>query len=174
MNESPPSSFAVVGGGCFWCVEAVFERIPGVAEATSGYAGGDLENPSYEAVCAGTSGHAEVVKVVFDPQQVSFARLLEMFWLAHDPTTLNRQGADRGSQYRSIILAADAEQFAEAERSRAQAQAGFSRPIVTEVALLDRFWPEQEAHQGFYSRNKSNPYCQFNIVPKLKKLGLPR
>ena len=173
MNESS-SSLAVLGGGCFWCVEAVFERVAGVLAATSGYAGGDTQNPSYEAVCTGTTGHAEVIQVEFDGQQVSFRQLLEVFWAAHDPTTLNRQGADRGSQYRSIILAADADQLAEAERSRTEAQESFAQPIVTEIAPLERFWPALEEHQDFYRRNKSNPYCQFNIVPKLKKLGLAR
>ena len=164
--------FAVVGGGCFWCVEAVFQRLPGVEAVLSGYAGGDLANPTYQAVCTGSTGHAEAVRISFDAQKLSFARLLEVFWAAHDPTTLNRQGADRGSQYRSIILAADDEQLQAAERSRQDAQRLFSRPIVTEIRMLDRFWPADDDHQNFYSNNPANPYCQFNIVPKLKKLGL--
>ena len=163
---------AVLGGGCFWCVEAVFERVPGVIAATSGYAGGELADPSYEAVCTGTTGHAEVVKIDFDPGRVDFSGLLDVFWAAHDPTTPNQQGVDRGSQYRSIILAVDDGQVQQAQRSREAAQGRFSRPIVTEIVRLERFWPALDSHQGFYRNNSSNPYCQFNIVPKLKKLGL--
>jgi peptide-methionine (S)-S-oxide reductase len=171
-NGGPPLHLATLGGGCFWCVEAVFERLPGVKSVTAGYAGGALANPDYRRVCSGTTGHAEVVQIAFDPAVISFARLLEVFWLAHDPTTLNRQGADEGPQYRSIILHHDEAQRVAAEESRAAAQAKFDAPIVTEIVPLEKFWPAEEYHQDFFRNNPRQPYCLATIPPKLRKLGL--
>lgn len=162
---------ATLGGGCFWCVEAVFETEPGVTAVASGYAGGTTVDPSYEDVCSGTTGHAEVVQITFDPAQVTYARLLELFWLAHDPTTLNRQGADQGTQYRSVILYHDAAQKETAEKSKAAAQARFRNSIVTEIAPLETFYPAENYHQDYFRRNGRAPYCQMVISPKLRKLG---
>lgn len=168
-NESK-SSAATLGGGCFWCVEAVFERLPGVSSVVSGYAGGATRNPTYESVCGGRTGHAEVIQITFDPGVISFAELLEVFWLVHDPTTLNRQGADVGTQYRSIILYHDEQQRETAEASRAAMQDAIGRPVVTEIAPLTDFYPAEEYHQEFFQRNPAQPYCQATIPPKLKKL----
>ncbi len=163
---------AVLGGGCFWCLEAVSQRVPGVLGVGSGYAGGQLPDPTYRQVCAGGTGHAEVVRISFDPDAVSYASLLELFWQAHDPTTPDRQGNDVGPQYRSIILHAGPEQEREARASVLQAQQGFSAPIVTEVAQLDKFWPAEPEHSDYYNSHRTAPYCMFLIAPKLKKLGL--
>ncbi len=160
------------GGGCFWCVEAVFERLPGVKSVTSGYAGSPMPKPDYKMICTGTTGHAEVVQIEFDPAVTSFERLLEIFWLAHDPTTLNRQGADAGTQYRSIILYHDDAQRAATEKLKAAAQAKFSSPIVTEIVPLEKFWPAEDYHQDFFQNNPRQPYCLATIPAKLKKLGL--
>ena len=168
MSEKNAS--IVLGGGCFWCLEAVFETIPGVRRVVSGYAGGESPNPTYESVCSGTTGHAEVVKVEFDPEVVSPGDLLEKFWQCHDPTTPDRQGADVGSQYRSVILYADDTQREIAENSRKQAAARFRDPIVTEIAPLDRFHEAEAYHQGYFRNNPSAPYCLFVIRPKLEKL----
>jgi peptide-methionine (S)-S-oxide reductase len=153
-------------------VEAVFERIEGVVEATSGYAGGTTENPTYEEVCTGTTGHAEVVQIEYDPEKISYDELLELFWKAHDPTTLNRQGADVGTQYRSIILYHSEDQRERAEQSMAGAVKDFKDPIVTEIVELERFYPAEAYHQDFYEQNKSYGYCRVVITPKLKKMGL--
>lgn len=161
---------ATLGGGCFWCMEAVFEREPGVLSVTSGYAGGKTENPTYEDVCGGDTGHAEVVRIEFDPQKISYAKLLDLFWDAHDPTTLNRQGADEGTQYRSVILAENAEQATIARESKARAQSKFSSPIVTEIATLEKFYPAETGHQDFYRQNPLHPYNMAVIRPKLRKL----
>jgi peptide-methionine (S)-S-oxide reductase len=161
---------ATLGGGCFWCMEAVYERLPGVISVTSGYAGGHTENPTYKQVCSGNTGHAEVTQIVFDPAKISYAKLLEVFWQAHDPTTLNRQGADVGTQYRSIILYGDEQQKQIAEKSKAAAQASFLKPIVTEIVPLKKFYPAEDYHQGYYDANGNAPYCQAVIAPKLEKL----
>lgn len=168
-NDST-SSTATLGGGCFWCVEAVFQRLPGVSSVVSGYAGGATRNPTYESVCGGRTGHAEVIQITFDPAVISFAELLEVFWLVHDPTTLNRQGADVGTQYRSIVLHHDDAQRETAEASRAALEAAIGRPVVTEIAPLTDFYPAEDYHQEFYQRNPAQPYCQATIPPKLKKL----
>jgi peptide-methionine (S)-S-oxide reductase len=166
---------ATFGGGCFWCVDAVYQYVPGVTKITSGYAGGAVPNPTYEQVCTGRTGHAEVVQITYDPSKVSYDQLLDLFWKAHDPTTLNRQGADHGTQYRSIILTSTPEEAAAAEASKKKAQAQFPDPIVTEIVPLTTFYPAEEYHQDYYSNNKQkNPYCQMVIAPKLKKLGLPQ
>lgn len=162
---------AVLGGGCFWCVEAVFRDLRGVLAVKSGYAGGLAENPTYKLVCTGTTGHAEVVRVTYDPAQISYADLLRVFFTVHDPTTLNRQGADVGTQYRSVILVRG-----EAERKTAEAviaeiaAAGlYDAPIVTEIAPLDRFWPAEEEHDDYFARNPWSGYCQAVVAPKVVK-----
>lgn len=163
-------STIVLGGGCFWCIEALYEALDGVTAVRSGYAGGHVENPSYTQVTSGKTGHAEVVEVRYDPRQVSLEELLDFFWKAHDPTTLNRQGADVGPQYRSIILPADEAQRAIAEASMKAAASRFSSPIVTEIKDLVTFYEAEAYHQDFYDQNPNAPYCQFVIAPKLKKL----
>ena len=170
-SEAPSKAASLVlGGGCFWCVEALYERLDGVIGVVSGYAGGSVPNPTYKAVCSGSTGHAEVVRIDFDPQLVSLRELLDFFWVAHDPTTLNRQGADVGTQYRSIILYADAEQKFAAEASLSAAAKQFSKPIVTELAPLTDFYPAEVEHQDYFQNNPNAPYCRFVIAPKLKKL----
>jgi peptide-methionine (S)-S-oxide reductase len=161
-----------LAGGCFWCTEAVFVRIPGVVTSVSGYANGTKDNPTYQQVCTGTTGHAEVVQLTYDPAVVSFEALLELFWKAHDPTTLNRQGADTGTQYRSGIYTTSEAQLAAARASKEKAQAAHGGKIVTEVVPLTRFWPAEEYHQNYFERNPEQSYCRATIPPKLKKLGL--
>jgi len=174
MNTIPATPMllerATFGGGCFWCVEAVFERIPGVRSVVSGYAGGHTESPTYKEVCAGDTGHAEVVQIEFDPKQVSYEQLLDWFWHAHDPTTLNRQGNDVGTQYRSVIFYHDDAQKITAEKSKTAAASRFSRPIVTEVRPLPQFYKAEGYHQDYYRNNPNYPYCQIVIRPKLDKL----
>ncbi len=161
-----------LGAGCFWCVEAVFEQLDGVESVQAGYAGGDVPNPTYDAVCSGSTGHAEVAQVVFDTGMISVAEILEMFWKSHDPTTLNRQGADVGTQYRSAIFYHNEEQRRIAEASKNAAQEYFDDPIVTEISPLDRFWVAENYHQDYYRNNRNAPYCQVVIAPKLRKLNL--
>ncbi len=177
MNAGPESTnapqkleTATFGGGCFWCAEAVFQRIPGVKSVTSGYAGGSTPNPTYEQVCTDTTGHAEVVQIEFDPSIITYDKLLEVFWEAHDPTTLNRQGNDSGTQYRSIILYSNEAQKIAAEKSKAEAARHFSSPITTEIVLLKKFYPAEKHHQNYYNEHQSQGYCQFVIRPKLRKL----
>ncbi len=161
---------ATFGGGCFWCMEAVFERLPGVRSVTSGYAGGHTENPTYKQVCTGETGHAEVTQIEFDPAKISYSKLVEVFWQAHDPTSLNRQGADDGTQYRSVIFYHDEKQKLLAEKLKIAAQADFHKPIVTEIAPLKKFYKAEDYHQGYFDENTSAPYCQAVIAPKLEKL----
>lgn len=161
---------AVLGGGCFWCVDAVYSGQPGIKSVVSGYAGGTVPRPTYEQVCTGKTGHAEVVEITFDPALVSYEKVLDLFWDAHDPTTLNRQGADAGTQYRSIIVAQNPAQRAAAEKSKAAAQKKFRQPIVTEIVEGKEFYPAEEHHQDFYNRNPDYPYCRAVIAPKLEKL----
>ena len=163
---------ATLGGGCFWCLEAIFERQSGVKSVISGYAGGAETNPSYEAVCTGNTGHAEVIQVEYDPETISYAELLDLFWGCHDPTTLNRQGGDVGTQYRSVILYHDAEQQAEAMRSKAAVASDFADRLVTEISPLSKFYPAETYHQGYYQRNREASYCQIVIRPKLRKLEI--
>lgn len=160
----------VLGGGCFWCTEAAYELLPGVKAVVSGYAGGDMIKPSYEDICTGETGHAEVIRVDYDPAQVTLERVLEYFWEIHDPTTLNRQGADRGTQYRSTIMYANEAQRVAAEASRAAAQQVFRDPIVTEIVPLQKFWPAEAYHQDYFRKNPHQGYCQMVIAPKVKKL----
>lgn len=168
------TELATLGGGCFWCLEAVFEQTEGIMSVVSGYAGGNTEDPSYEEVCGGGTGHAEVVQITFDPETVSYNEILDLFWDAHDPTTVNRQGADVGSQYRSIILYHDEEQRKAALKSKSDLEKSgiFSNPVVTEIVALDTFYPAEDYHQDYYVNNKGAPYCAMVIRPKLKKLGL--
>lgn len=161
---------ATLGGGCFWCLEAVFERLEGVKSVVSGYAGGTTANPTYKEVCSGETGHAEVVQIEYDRRKISFEKLLELFWATHDPTTFNRQGADVGTQYRSVIFHHSEAQKQAAEKSRAAAQKQFPRPIVTEIQPLTKFYPAEGYHQDYYRNNQSAPYCQMVIRPKLQKL----
>ncbi|MBN1799381.1 MAG: peptide-methionine (S)-S-oxide reductase MsrA [Spirochaetales bacterium] len=173
-GENNNLEIAVLGGGCFWCLEAVFERVEGVVEVHSGYAGGKVENPSYKEVCSGTTGHAEVVEITYDSSLITYSELLDIFWLAHDPTTRNRQGNDVGPQYRSIILYTNEEQKKLAEQSKAKAseKLKLTQPIVTEIVPLTDFYPAEEYHQDYYDNNRGQGYCIFVIHPKLKKLGL--
>jgi peptide-methionine (S)-S-oxide reductase len=170
MNSSLES--ATLGGGCFWCIEAIFAQQMGVKSVVSGYAGGHDSNPDYKDVCSGTTGHAEVIQVTFDPKVISFDALLDLFWRAHDPTTLNRQGNDVGTQYRSAIYYHNEDQKASALMSIEKAQKFFDEEIVTELAPLDKFFPAEGYHQDFYTNNPEQGYCSFVIRPKLAKLGL--
>ena len=161
---------AVFGAGCFWCTEAIFARQDGVSSVMPGYAGGRKPNPSYEEVCSGTSGHAEVAEIEFDPKKISFEKLVDVFWESHDPTTLNRQGADVGTQYRSAIFYCNEAQRIAAEKSKAQAQGRFKDTIVTEIVPLNQFYRAEDYHQKYYDNNPNAPYCRFVIKPKLDKL----
>lgn len=169
MNTNQ-TEFATLAGGCFWCMEAVFQRIPGVKSVTSGYAGGTTENPTYEQVCTGTTGHAEVTKIEFDPREISYAKLLEYFWDAHDPTTLNRQGADVGTQYRSEIFYSSEAQKLAAEKSKAEAQKKFRSPIVTKIEPLKKFYPAETYHQDYYNQHPDQGYSRAVIKPKVEKI----
>jgi peptide-methionine (S)-S-oxide reductase len=160
---------ATVGGGCFWCTEALFTRLPGVKSVTSGFAGGTTPNPTYEQVCTGKTGHAEVIQIQYDPKQVSYEKILETFWIAHDPTTLNRQGADHGTQYRSIILYNSPEQKAAAEKSKLAAQKDFKDPIVTEIAPLTTYYKAEDYHQEYFKNHPNAGYCRAVIAPKVEK-----
>ncbi len=162
---------ATLGGGCFWCTEAVYRQLKGVTEVLPGYSGGFVKNPSYEEVCTGNTGHAEVVRVTFDPAVVSYGEILEVFFKTHDPTTLNRQGADAGTQYRSVIFYHSEVQKATAEKiiSLLKNEKVFDRPVVTEIIKFDVFYPAEDYHNNYFARNKNEPYCQFVIAPKVEK-----
>jgi peptide-methionine (S)-S-oxide reductase len=174
MPEVPAGAeVATLGAGCFWCIDAAFRQLDGIHSVTSGYTGGQVKNPTYDDICTGESGHAEVVKVVFDPAKIPFEKLLAWFWDLHDPTTLNRQGNDVGTQYRSAIYYHSEAHKKIAEASKAAAQANFKDPIVTEITPAEEFYPAENYHQNYYAENKSkNPYCRFVVAPKLKKLKL--
>ena len=163
---------ATFGAGCFWCVEAVFQRLEGVKDVLPGYCGGDKDNPTYKEVCTGMTGHAEVAQITFDPATISFDELLNMFWKSHDPTTRNRQGNDVGTQYRSAIFYHNEEQRSAAERSKENLDNSkiFSNQIVTEIITLDKFWPAEDYHNDYYNKNPNQPYCLIVIKPKLDKL----
>lgn len=162
---------AILGGGCFWCLEAVFTRVPGVLEVTNGYAGGSTESPSYEEVCTGDSGHAEVVKIDFDPRVLSFSALLDYFWKIHDPTTPDRQGADIGSQYRSAIFWTSPAQEEEARASVASLAKALKDPVVTEILPAPQFWKAEDYHQDYFRNHPGAGYCRMVIAPKLRKAG---
>ena len=165
---------ATLGGGCFWCLEAVYTRQEGVKSVVSGYAGGNVENPTYEQVCTGETSHAEVVKINFDPKETSFETLLEWFWRCHDPTTLNRQGRDIGTQYRSVIFYENENQKSKANKSKKDVDSSgiFENPIVTEIHALDVFYPAEDYHHDYYKNNPDAGYCTYIIRPKLEKLKL--
>ena len=168
-NSTNLTETATLGGGCFWCTEALFQMLPGVKWVASGYAGGTTANPTYEQVCTGRTGHAEVIQIQFDPKVVSYDKILSTFWEAHDPTTLNQQGNDHGTQYRSIILYNSEAQRMAAEKSKAAAQKHFSKPITTEIVPLKAFYKAEGYHQDYYRTNPDVPYCRLVIKPKVEK-----
>ncbi len=164
---------ATLAAGCYWCVEAVYQRLDGVHSVVSGFTGGHVAHPTYENVCSGTTGHAESVRIVYNPQKISYTQILDWFWRLHDPTSLNRQGADVGTHYRSAIFYHNDAQKQQATASRAKAQTTFPSPIVTEITKATNFYPTKLSHQDYYRTvGNRNPYCQRVITPKLKKLGL--
>jgi len=160
---------ALVGGGCFWCIEAVYSRTIGVSSAISGYAGGARKNPTYEQICTGATGHAEVVEITYDPSIISYEEILEIFWVIHNPTTLNAQGADKGTQYRSVIYYSDEAQKQTALSSIATAQEGFDEPIVTELALAPEFFEAEAYHQDYFTQHPTQGYCYAVVAPKVEK-----
>jgi peptide-methionine (S)-S-oxide reductase len=164
------TELATFGGGCFWCTEAVYQTLDGVKKVTSGYAGGKTENPTYEQVCTGDTGHAEVIQVEFDPSVISYSEILSVFWQAHDPTTLNRQGHDTGTQYRSIILYHNDAQKTVAQKSKDEEAAKLGKQVVTEIVPFTKFYPAESYHADYYRRNMNKPYCNVVIKPKLEKL----
>ncbi|MBK6545852.1 MAG: peptide-methionine (S)-S-oxide reductase MsrA [Saprospiraceae bacterium] len=171
LKELPDSlEIATLGAGCFWCVEAIFQDLKGVLKVESGYSGGTIKNPSYREICSGTTGHAEVCQIYFDPKQISFEDILEVFWTTHDPTTLNRQGADSGTQYRSAIFYHSESQKTVALKSKSEiATKIWDDPIVTEISPYSQFYVAEEYHQNYYNENGTAPYCQIVIAPKVKK-----
>lgn len=171
MNEENKYKVATFGEGCFWCTEAVFQRLNGVIKVESGYSGGTVPNPTYEAVCTGKTGHAEVSQITFDPSVISFKELLYVFFKTHDPTTLNRQGADVGTQYRSVIFYHDDEQkkISESVKQELEAAKIWDQPIVTEISPFKKFYKAEDYHQNYYNNNSNQPYCSFVITPKLEK-----
>ena len=174
MNPPAQTEMATFAGGCFWCIEEIFRQQPGVTRVRSGYIGGTVPHPTYRQVCEGDTGHAEAIQLTFDPQQISYDKLLTVFWTAHDPTQLNRQGADVGTQYRSAIFThSDAQQVAAQASLRAEDQSGrHTQKIVTVLEPATEFFPAEDYHQEYYLKNKRAPYCQAVIRPKLNKLGL--
>ncbi len=171
-TTSTTTDSIVLAGGCFWCLEAIFNRLKGVITVTSGYTGGSIENPSYEAVCSGTTGHAEAVKITFDPRSISLEKLLEVFWRLHDPTTLNKQGPDSGTQYRSAIFYNNDNQKRIAIESKNQLEQSktYNHPIITEITKLTTFYPAENYHQNYYEQNQKQSYCRLVIDPKIQKL----
>jgi len=170
-KPAPAMAIATFANGCFWCTEAVFEELRGVTKVVSGYIGGAVDNPTYKEVCNGTTGHAEALQIEYDPAQVDYATLLEVFWKTHDPTTLNRQGNDVGTQYRSGIFFHDAEQerLAREYKAKLDASGAFDDPIVTEITPASKFWPAEDYHQGYYRANPGQGYCRVVIAPKVEK-----
>lgn len=171
MNANTTYDSATFGAGCFWCVEAVFQQLKGVVSVSSGYSGGKIKNPTYKEVCTGLTGHAEVCRIVFDPQIITYKELLEAFWASHDPTTLNRQGADVGTQYRSVVFYHNIEQkeLAEKYKQRLNEENAFGKPVVTEISELKDYYKAEDYHQNYYNENGDAPYCSFVIAPKLEK-----
>ena len=165
-------SLATLAGGCFWCVEAIFKRLKGVKEVVPGYAGGDIENPDYETVCSGKTGHAEAIQITFDPRVIPYEKILDVFWATHNPTTLNQQGNDMGTQYRSVIFYHTEEQknIAEESKEALEKSKKYKDPIVTEIVPFANFYEAESYHQNYYDQNTSYPYCQFVIDPKIQKL----
>lgn len=173
---TPKTEKIILAGGCFWCIEAVYERIPGVVGAVSGYLGGHVDNPTYRQVCEGTTGHAEAVEIEFDPAKITLDQILDTFWHAHDPTQLNRQGNDVGTQYRSAIFYFNEDQKKVVEESirKLIAAKTYAKPIVTQVAPAGKFYVAEDYHQAYFENNKTQSYCRFVIQPKLEKLGLEK
>jgi peptide-methionine (S)-S-oxide reductase len=171
MESNSGLKLATFGSGCFWCTEAVFQRLDGVEKVVSGYSGGHVDNPTYEQVCTGATGHAESIQITYDPSKVPYDELLEVFWKMHDPTQKNRQGNDVGPQYRSVIFYHDAEQekLAESYKTKLEAEKIWDRPIVTEIVPFSKFWPAEEYHQNYYNNNTSKGYCAAVITPKIEK-----
>ena len=167
------SRLATFGAGCFWCVEAIFQRLDGIEKVVSGYSGGTTANPTYEQVCTGRTGHAEVCQISYDPGKISYDELLEVFWKTHDPTTKNRQGNDLGTQYRSIILFHDEEQrrLATSYKAKLASEHIWTDPIVTEIVPFQEFWPAEDYHQDYYDKNSAKGYCRLVITPKLDKFA---
>jgi len=165
------SKTVVFAGGCFWCTEAIFEELKGVEKVVSGYSGGKIANPTYEQVCTGSTGHAECTQITYNPTQITFAELLEVFWMTHDPTTLNRQGADSGTQYRSAIFYTDEDQKLEAiaYKAKLEKEKIWSDPIVTEITKFEKFYPAENYHQEYYQNNPNQGYCRIVITPKIEK-----
>lgn len=172
-NVSMPggSKLATFGSGCFWCTEAIFQNVEGVLKVESGYSGGKVKNPTYKEVCSGLTGHAEVIQLTYDPSEITYDELLEIFWKTHDPTTLNRQGADVGTQYRSVVYYHDDEQkrLTESYKAKLDEAGAFSNPIVTEISPFTVFYKAEDYHQNYYNLNSNAPYCSFVIQPKLEK-----
>lgn len=171
-QEEENMETATFGAGCFWCVEAIFQDLKGVESVKSGYSGGKVKNPTYQEVCTGKTGHAEVVQISYDPRVISYDELLEIFWQTHDPTTLNRQGADVGTQYRSVIFYHNEEQKGKAiyYKQKLNEEGAFDSPVVTEISKFDTFYEAEDYHQNYYDLNSSQPYCRIVIAPKLEKL----
>lgn len=171
ISEQTKIEIATFGSGCFWCTEAIFERVNGVIKVVSGYSGGTTENPTYKEVCTGTTGHAECTQIYFDPSVVTYDELLEIFWKTHDPTTLNRQGNDIGTQYRSVIFYHNAEQKQKAEyyKKKLEEEKIWDKPIVTEITEFKKFFPAEDYHQNYYENNPYQGYCAFVITPKIEK-----
>jgi len=171
QTSSGQTETATFGGGCFWCTEAIFKSLKGVETVESGYSGGKTNNPTYQDVCTGQTGHAEVVQITYDPHMISFRELLEVFWETHDPTTLNQQGADRGTQYRSVVFYHTPEQKLETEKYKTELNKEnvFGKPVVTEITAFTKFYKAENYHQDYFANNRSQGYCQFVIVPKVEK-----
>lgn len=170
-KEQSGLQVATFGNGCFWCTEAIFQRLNGVEKVVSGYSGGKVKNPTYKEVCSGLTGHAEVIQITYDPKKITFDELLEVFWQTHDPTTLNRQGADEGTQYRSAVFyhTEEQKQLATEYRKKLDASGAFDNPIVTEITAFTEFYPAEGYHQNYFNLNGTAPYCSFVIQPKVEK-----
>lgn len=170
-EAAPQLEEATFGSGCFWCTEAMFQQLKGVSKVVSGYSGGTTKNPTYEEVCSGTTGHAEVIRVTYDPKVISYPKLLEVFWKTHDPTTLNRQGADKGTQYRSVVFYHNEsqEKLAREYMKKLDASGAFDAPIVTQIAAMKEFYPAEDYHQNYFRDNPSNQYCTFVVKKKVQK-----
>lgn len=171
MSEQSNLDTATFGAGCFWCVEAIFQNLNGVKSVVSGYSGGNIKNPAYREVCMGVTGHAEVIQLTYDPSVVTYDELLEVFWQTHDPTTLNKQGADVGTQYRSVVFYHNEKQkeLAQSYKQKLDASGAFDKPIVTEISPLINFYKAEQDHQDYYNQNSDQPYCSYVIKPKLEK-----
>ncbi len=171
MDGKSQFKLATFAGGCFWCTEAIFQRLRGVEKVISGYSGGHVDHPTYEQVCAGKTGHAESIQILYDPSKTTYDELLDVFWRTHDPTTRNRQGNDIGPQYRSVVFYHDGDQKKAAEfyKARLDSERIWDRPIVTEIAPFDKFWPAEDYHQNYYANNSSRQYCAIVITPKIEK-----